>query len=43
MRLPCRIKESCLTSTDTNAHIDRYERQHRSIRTFTSVDVRQLQ
>ena len=32
----------CLTSTDTRAHIDRYERTHRSIRMLTSVEVRQL-
>jgi hypothetical protein len=31
--------ESRLTSTDTNVHIDRYERSHRPIRVFTSVDV----
>ncbi len=30
----------CLTSTDTRAHIDRYERSHRSIRMLTSIEVR---
>ena len=42
----CKVKSvkvtRCLTSTDTHAHIDRYERSHRPIRTLTSVDVRQL-
>ena len=34
--------QSCLTSTDTHAHIGRYERSHRPMWTFVTVDVRRL-
>ena len=33
------MRQSRLTSTDMNVHIDRYERSHRPIRAFTPTDV----
>ena len=36
----CLLRQSRLTSTDTHAHTDRYERSHRPLRTLTSTDVR---
>lgn len=41
--VPVSVTASRLTSTDTHAHTDRYARSHRPLRTFTSIDVRQLQ